>query len=519
MRAVTPQQMQEIDARAMKRHRVPGLALMENAGKAVAQAAAEMAGAGLPGAKGPICIVCGTGNNGGDGMAAARHLSDQGFPVQVFVVGAASKLKGDARTQAVRLKAAGIKLQEAASPKGLGSLKRSLEESCLAVDAIFGTGFKGVPDKLCAQAIEMMNQGGRPILAVDIPSGVDGRTGACPGAGVRAAATVTLGLLKTGLLFHPGKAMAGTVTVADIGLPQAAVDEIKDQAEVAEESLVRPLLPVRPADAHKGSCGTVLVLAGSIGMTGAAALTALSALRAGAGMVYLGIPESLNDIMESKLTEVITKPLPETRTRTLSVAGFDKIRNLLARADVLAVGPGLSPHPETAELVGLVLSQITMPAVVDADALNASAAKPETLYDIKAPLILTPHYGEMARLMRRDTALVKADPMAAAQEAAAHFCQTVVLKGAPTVIAQAKGPPWINSTGNAGMATAGSGDVLAGILAGLLAQGLRTPEAAKLGVYLHGLAGDLAAEEKTQYSMLAGDILENLPRAFARLSE
>lgn len=519
MKAVTPQQMHEIDARAMKRHRVPGLALMENAGKAVAQAAAEMAGAGLPGPRGPICIVCGTGNNGGDGMAAARHLSDQGFPTEVFVVGAASRLKGDARTQAGRLKAAGIKLQEAASPKGLGALKRSLEESCLTVDAIFGTGFKGAPDRICAQTIEMMNQSGRPILAVDIPSGVDGRTGACPGAGIKAAATVTLGLMKTGLLFYPGKQMAGAVAVADIGIPQGAIDEIKDSVEITDECQAKALLPKRPPDAHKGSCGTVLVLAGSIGMTGAAALTAMSALRAGAGMVYLGIPESLNDIMETKLTEVITKPLPETRTRTLSVAGFDKIRNLLARADVLAVGPGLSSHPETAELVGLILSQITMPAVVDADALNASAAKPEILYDVKAPLILTPHYGEMARLMRRDISVIKGDPLAAAQEAAAHFCQTVVLKGAPSVIAQPKGPLWINSTGNAGMATAGSGDVLTGILAGLLAQGLKTTEAARLGTYLHGMAGDLAAEDKTHFAMLAGDILENLPRAFARLSE
>ncbi len=223
--------------------------------------------------------------------------------------------------------------------------------------------------------------------------------------------------------------------------------------------------------------------------------------------------------METKLTEVITKPLPETRTRTLSVAGFDKIRNLLTKADVLAAGPGLSTHPETAELVGLVLSQTTMPAVIDADALNAAAARPETLYDIKTSLILTPHYGEMARLLRRDTAQVKADPMAAAREAAAHFCQTVVLKGAPTVIAPPKGPLWINPTGNAGMATAGSGDVLTGILAGLLAQGLKTAEASRLGVYIHGLAGDLAAGERTQYSMLAGDILESLPRAFARLSE
>lgn len=519
MKAVTPQQMREIDARAMKRHRVPGLVLMENAGKAVARAASEMAGSGLPGAKSAVCLVCGTGNNGGDGLAAARHLSDQGFPVEVFLVGAASRLKGDARTQASRLKTAGVKLQEAASPKGLSALKRSLEGACLAVDAIFGTGFKETPDRLSSQVIEMLNQSGLPMLSVDIPSGVDGRTGACQGSGIRATATVTMGLLKTGLLFHPGKSMAGCVSVADIGIPQAAVDEAKDAVEVTQECQARALLPNRPPDAHKGSCGTVLVLAGSIGMTGAASLTALAALRAGAGMVYLGIPESLGDIMETKLTEVITKPLPETRTRTLSMAGFDKIRNLLTKADVLAVGPGLSAHPETAELVGLVLSQATMPAVIDADAINSAASRPETLYDVKTSLILTPHYGEMSRLLRRDVSLIKADPMAAAGEAAEHFCQTVVLKGAPTVIAQPKGALWINPTGNAGMATAGSGDVLTGLLAGLLAQGLKTTEAARLGVYLHGLAGDLAAEEMTQYSMLAGDILKNLPRAFARLAE
>ncbi|HBE73703.1 MAG TPA: bifunctional ADP-dependent NAD(P)H-hydrate dehydratase/NAD(P)H-hydrate epimerase [candidate division Zixibacteria bacterium] len=519
MKAVTPQQMQEIDARCLKKHRIPGLVLMENAGKAVAQAAAEMAGIGLPGARSPVCLICGTGNNGGDGLAAARHLAAQGFPAEVFLVGTAGKLKGDTRVNANKLKASGIKLQEVASPKGLNALKRSLENSCLAIDAVFGTGFKGIPDKFCSQVVDILNQSGLPVLAVDIPSGVDGRTGACQGAGVRAAATVTMGLLKTGLLFHPGKAMAGAVSVADIGIPQAAVDEMKDAAEVPDECQAKGMLPRRPPDAHKGTCGTVLVLAGSIGMTGAAALTAISALRAGAGMVYLGIPESLNDIMESKLTEVITKPLPETRTRTLSVAGFDKIRNLLSKADVLAVGPGLSAHPETAELVGLVLSQTTMPAVIDADALNASAARPETLYDVKAPLILTPHYGEMSRLLRKDVSQIKADPMAAAQEAAASFCQTVVLKGAPTVIAQPKGGPWINPTGNAGMATAGSGDVLTGIMAGLLAQGLKTTEAARLGSYLHGLAGDLAAGETTQYSMLAGDILDFLPRAFARLSE
>lgn len=516
MKVVTPQQMQEIDARAIKKYKVPSLSLMENAGAAVAGKAKEMLGRGPYGSDVSIIIVCGTGNNGGDGLVAARHLASEGYRVQVFILGSGDKLKGDAKVNLQKLKPLGVKPLELTGAKALSLFKEALTASSLVVDAIFGTGFRGEPDKNYAQIIELINQSQRPVLSVDIPSGVDGRTGACQ-VGIRAQATVTLGLLKTGLLLYPGREMAGEVEVADIGIPQAAVEEQKGLMEFPQPEAVALLLPKRKPDVHKGACGTVLVLAGSAGLTGAAALTSLSALRAGAGLVYLGVPESLNDIMETKLTEVITRPLPETRTRTLSLAAFDKIRNLLSKADVLAIGPGLSTHPETAELVGLVLSQTNIPAVIDADALNAAAAKPEMLYDIKTSLILTPHYGEMSRLLKREIAQIKEDPLAAAQEAAQRFCQTVVLKGAPSIIAFNREGPWINATGNAGMATAGSGDVLTGILAGLLAQGLRTPEAAKLGVYLHGLAGDLAAEDKTEYSLLAGDLIDYLPRAFAHL--
>ncbi len=519
MRAVTPQQMQEIDARTIKRYRIPSLTLMERAGQAVAQAAAEMAGAGLSQSQVSICIVCGPGNNGGDGLVAARHLAHQGFAVEVFLAGRLTKLKGDPKINAAKLKPAGIKIQELTGPKSFQALKLSLEGCVLAIDAIFGTGFRGAPDKYFAQIIETINQAQKPVISIDIPSGVDGRTGACQGAAVQAKATVVLGMMKTGLLFYPGRQLAGQITVADIGIPQEARDEAKDFVELMDEEQARALLPRRAPDVHKGACGTVLVLAGSIGMTGAAALTSMSVLRSGAGLVYLGIPESLNDIMEAKLTEVITKPLPETRTRTLSLAGFDKIRNLLAKADVLALGPGLSAHPETAELVCLVLSQTNIPTVIDADGLNAAAARPETLYDIKAPLVLTPHYGEMSRLLHKEISAIKSDPIFFAREASQRFCQTVVLKGAPTVIAPHKGNTWINTTGNAGMATAGAGDVLTGLVAGLLAQGLKTPEAAELAAFLHGLAGDLAAEDKTPYALTAGDILDFLPRAFARIME
>lgn len=515
MLVVTPRQMQEIDTRAIKKYKMPGLTLMENAARALAEKALEMPAQNPPGT---VCIVCGPGNNGGDGLAAARLLKEQGCEVQVFLLGSALKLKGDARTNAQKLKAAKIKVNEIKGGAGLTALKAGLRISDLIIDAIFGTGFKGTANKIAGQAIETINSAGKTVLSADIPSGVNGETGQALGPAVKAQATVTMGLMKTGLLFYPGKELAGEITIADIGFPPKAIDEQKVNINTIDAENVRQWLPRRAPDAHKGSCGTVLALAGSAGMTGAARLASLSALRSGAGLVYLGIPESLSDVMESKLTEVITKPLPETRTRTLSLHALDRIKALTAKADSVLIGPGLSTHPETLELAQAVVKSLKVPAVLDADALTALSGAIQLL-KTRAPLVLTPHYGEMARLTGRTIAEIKENPIQAAGEFAARFNQTVVLKGAPTVIASASGNIWINTTGNSGMATAGSGDVLAGLIAGLLAQGLSPEKASVLGVYLHGLAGDLARENKTEYCMLAGDILDELPAAYKKLME
>jgi len=515
MLVVTPRQMQEIDARAIKKYKVPGMTLMENAARALAEKAMEMPAQNPPAT---VCIVCGPGNNGGDGLATARLLKEQGCEVQVFLLGSALKLKGDARTNAQKLKAAKIKVNEIKGGAGLTALKAGIKRSGLVIDAIFGTGFKGTTDKLAGQAIETINSSGKIVLSADIPSGVNGETGQVTGPAVKADATVTMGLLKTGLLFYPGKALAGEVSIADIGFPPKAIHEQKTHAGTIESMEARQMLPVRKPDAYKGSCGTVLVLAGSAGMTGAARLASLSALRSGAGLAYLGIPESLSDVMESKLTEAIIKPLPETRTRTLSLQALDRIKALMAKADSLVMGPGLSTHPETLELVQAVVKNLNIPAVLDADALTALSGNVQLL-KTQAPLVLTPHYGEMARLTGRSIAEIKADPMRAAGEFAVEYSKTIVLKGAPTVIAGPSGYLWINTTGNSGMATAGSGDVLAGLIAGLMAQGLPPENAAKLGVYLHGLAGDLARENKTEHCLLAGDILDELPAAYKKLME
>lgn len=515
MYVVTPSQMREIDARAIRKYKISGLTLMENAGRAVAEQAEAML---APNSSGAVCIVCGPGNNGGDGLAAARLLKCRGCEVQVFLLGSMLKLKGDAKTNVRKLKTAKIKINEIKGSAGIEALKAGLKKSGLVIDAIFGTGFKGPIGKNIAPAMDLINASGRPVLSADIPSGVDGETGRASDKAVRADVTVTMGLLKTGLLFHPGKALAGKVIIADIGFPEKAIAEQKINVHLADHHIARNWLPARKPDAHKGSCGTVLALAGSAGMTGAASLASLSAMRSGAGLVYLGIPESLNDIMEAKLTEVITKPLPETRNRTLSLSSQDRIYKLMAKADSLVIGPGLSAHPETAELVQSVIRSSNLPTVLDADGLNAFASRPELLRSA-ASLIMTPHYGELSRLIKADISQIKGQPLKYALAAAKKFNQIIILKGAPTVTALPDGRAWINPTGNSGMATAGAGDVLAGLIAGLLAQGLAPERAAVLGVYLHGLAGDLAAEDKTEYCLLAGDIIEHLPRAFRKIME
>jgi hydroxyethylthiazole kinase-like uncharacterized protein yjeF len=518
MNIVTPYQMREIDDRTIRKYKIAGQTLMENAGRAVADQAEAMMGSGGMGLDSKVCIVCGTGNNGGDGFVAARHLLERGFPTLVFLSGRAKGIKGAALANYKKLQKTGIRVIEVLTPKSLDNLKKSLAESRLAIDAIFGTGFRGQLEKITAGIINIINDSGVLVLSVDIPSGVDGETGRVEGQAVRADVTVTLGLLKTGLLFYPGKAQAGKVVITEIGFPARAINEQKVIIKLTDGDLIKGWLANRKPDAHKGSCGTVMVLAGSAGMTGAACLAAESALRSGAGLVYLGIAESLNDIIETKLTEVITKPLPETRDRTLALPGLDRILKLMAKADSALIGPGLSTHPETMELVQNIIWELRIPVVLDADGLNAVSSRAELL-NFVPQLILTPHYGELARLIKAELSAIKSNPLKYAAAAAKTFNQIVVLKGAPTVTALPDGMCWINSTGNSGMATAGAGDVLAGLISGLLAQGLSAERAAVLGVYLHGLAGDLAAEEKTEFCMLAGDILEKLPAAYKKLME
>jgi len=514
MRVVTSQEMRAIDRAAIEGLGITGAVLMENAGRGVFIHLTDFT-EGVEGLR--ALVVCGKGNNGGDGLVVARHLANHGADVRIALLGKTSEVQGDAKMNLDIARTMELPISEIVDEKGLALLADSISGSDVIVDAIFGTGFSGKAEGLYASVIDRMNSSDSPIIAIDCPSGLNVDTGRPESACIEADLTVTMALLKRGHLLYPGADLCGEVAVVDIGIPPSLVEQQKIRLATLEEDEARLLIPQRPRDAHKGDCGLVYLLAGSVGFTGAGAMAGLSALRAGAGLVTWGLPLSLNDAMEAKLTELMTNPLPETSARSLSVKALAESEAFIKKATVLALGPGISTHPETAEMVHQAVSTLTLPMVIDADGLNCLALKKGWKKDSRSELVLTPHPGEMARLLGITTEEVQKNRITITEQAAREFGATVVLKGAPTIIAQPGQDTFINTTGNPGMATAGSGDVLTGLIAGFMAQGLSGYSAAKLGVYVHGLAGDLAAKEKTEFGMISGDILDKVPEALKSL--
>jgi len=513
VKIVTAQQMRELDRKAIQERGIPDLTLMENAGRAVAEAVARLA---ADGNGRPIVILCGRGNNGGDGLVAARYLQESGHRVQVHLAAAKSDVTGAAETNLRRLEEMGIEVTELGDSQPAIS---ALASAGVVVDALLGTGLSGKVRGLAGQLIEVVNASGHPVLAVDVPSGLDADTGEPLGLAVRATETVTMGLPKVGLLLYPGMDYVGRLTVVDIGFPPDLVSDTAAVADLMEPEWVRMLLPRRRESAHKGSFGRVLVVAGSEGMTGAACLCAQGALRVGAGLVTVGCPASINDVLEVKLTEAMTFPLPETYNRTLDTRALALILELADEASVVALGPGLSREPETAVLVRRLAARVERPMVIDADGINALADAAMILEGEHAPAVLTPHPGEMARLMGVATEQVQARRLHFAEAAAKRFRSAVVLKGARSIVAERGRPLTVNPTGNPGMASGGTGDVLTGMAAGLIAQGLLPFEAAAAATYLHGLAGDIAAERIGEACVLATDVAEALPAAIRRLEK
>ena len=522
MKILTAEQMRRIDTMTTERAGVPSLTLMENAGRQVADFLLQH---GRPAER--ISVLCGKGNNGGDGFVAARHLLQHELSPVVVLLAEASALKGDALHNYDALLKAGGKVESLATEKQWESLREDFFHCDVLVDAILGTGLSGPPRGLAAKVIADLNaaRGRFRVLAVDMPSGLGSDSGEPLGEAVEADASITFTAPKHGHIFPPNCLRVGRLAVAPIGTPE---DLYNDDPELFL-NLITPRqfagMPLRrDPQAHKGSFGHVLLVAGSRGKSGAAVLAGRAALRSGAGLTTVATPQSVLPLVATPSPELMTEPLEETDGGTLSMKAFDygRFAQLEEGKTVLAMGPGLSTHPETVEFVRSVVKQAQSPLVLDADALNALVGGLEVLRDRKTEtVVLTPHPGEMARLLGMTGAEVQSQRVEVTRRLARDFGVFVILKGYRTLVATPAGEVCVNLTGGAGLAKGGSGDVLTGVVAGLLAQFPSSPveDVLSLAVYLHGSAGDRATELVGEQSVLASDVIEALPPAWQGLRE
>ncbi len=513
----TAELMRGFDRAAMTTAGIPGLLLMENAGRSFVEILERTRGP-LAGRK--TVVVCGKGNNGGDGFVIARHIANRGGEVHAVLLSGRRSVGGDAKTnldaalRMARLRGSGMHVAVVAA----GRNPTFPPQPEIVVDAIFGTGFSGDVAGRELAAVEWINRSGAFVASVDIPSGVDASTGTVGNAAVKADLTVAMGLAKIGHYVGEGCDRSGAVHVADISLPPSLIRVGRDAVLRVLEADVAGMLPPRPRTAHKYSAGKVLVVAGSRAFTGAPLMTAAAALRSGAGAVVLAFPSSIQHAIARRVTEVIMAPVRESGSGSF---GPDSVAGVLERAswaDAVALGPGISREGETIAFVRELLLKLDKPVVVDADALFALVGETALLKKKTSPVILTPHTGEFAALAGGTAGDAERFRVSAARDAARRFRSVLVLKGAPTVTADPGGSAYVNSTGNPGMATIGSGDVLTGLIAGFAARGMAAPLAACAGAFVHGLAGDIAAERFGAASMIATDIAACIPAALSGIS-
>lgn len=515
MKVAMVEEMQYIERTAMETYGIPGAVLMENAGAGVARSLQEMVG-NLRDKK--ICIFSGHGNNGGDGYVAARYIYNAGAKVKVFLLGKKEQIQGDAKIHYDIAGKMGIDIVEVLGDRDWDKVRLALVFADAVVDALLGTGFRGNIRDHYAEVFTLINNSKKPIISVDLPSGLQANTGFVGAYCIKATKTISFGLPKAGLLLYPGTDYVGELEVIDIGIPLQLLEDEEVKQHLITEELVKARLPQRPGDTHKGDNGRITVVGGSEGLTGAAVLASHAALRSGAGLVTLGIAQSLHDIMEVKCTEVMTRPLPEAGRGVLSPDAQEQIQQMAQTADVLLLGPGLSTRGDVPQLVRDLVKCISIPMVVDADGLNALVDSMDVLEQAAGALVFTPHPGEMARLTKMPINDVQANRMEVARTYAQRWGATVVLKGARTVIATPDGQVYINITGNPLLATGGTGDVLAGLIAGFIGQGMTPEDAAVTAVYVHGRSADVLAREIGGRGMLAGELLPVIPRVLREIS-
>lgn len=504
MRIVTNKEIKEIDKWAAKKLGIPGSVLMENAGRGCVNVLEEYFNLENL----AVLIICGKGNNGGDGFVIARHLQNRGSFVKIVLIGRGVNLKGDALLNYKLAKKAHLEIHETINITKIKKIACSFNPD-LIVDAIFGTGFTGPVKGIYASLINMINDSEKFVFSVDIPSGVNADDGQFNKTSIIADATATMCLPKCGNYLYPGRELCGDLYVVDIGIPYNLIDN--GFPRIIQFNDVFQSMPPRLPDGNKGTFGNILVIAGARGFSGAAAMTALSAMKVGAGLVKLAAPRSIMGSLEAKLLEIVKIPLSETKNETISPAAIDDLLPHLIKADVVVIGPGITTDPATAKFLFDFLPKVTAPMVIDADAINILAKKIDFLKKLHAPFILTPHPGELSRIVKISPEKINSTRLNLAPKLAKELSGVLVLKGAPTIIASPDDESYVNPTGNSGLASAGSGDVLVGMISGFLAQHLSLTGASILGVFLHGLCADLAMERSNEYSLTAEDLIDYIP--------
>ncbi|EGD46398.1 carbohydrate kinase, YjeF related protein [Ruminiclostridium papyrosolvens DSM 2782] len=511
MKAVTGKEMGMIDKYCIDNIGIPGIVLMENAALKVVEHVNLYLEKEHPL---PIhaVIIAGKGNNAGDAFAAARHLFIQGKKIELYCLFGKEVLTGDAKLNFEIMETVGVPVKYLGVNATKEELCSDIEKAELVLDGIFGTGFRGEIQGIIRQVADAVNRYSRHTISIDIASGIDSATGRTSEACIKADKTVTFQCPKIGQLVYPGADYTGELIVESIGMPRQAVEYIPETTTWVDREVVRSLIPSRKAEYNKGNCGKVAVVSGSTGMAGSGCLTAKASLRTGSGLVYMAVPSKLINVCQTVVPEAVAVNLTDS-IDIISEKSLNEITELLRKCDVAAIGPGLSSEKGLYNIIKRLAETSDLPVVLDADALNIIAQNTEMFGAFKNQVVVTPHPGEMSRLTGLDISYIQDNRTEVAKKFAALWGVTVVLKGARTVIADKKGHVYINSTGNAGMATAGSGDSLTGIIASLVGQGATAVYAAVAGVYLHGLAGDIAARCKGEYGLNAMDIVENIPAA------
>ncbi len=507
MKAATTPIIRELDRLAIEEYGIPGAVLMENAGRGSAKILLEH----FPEAQQTgVTIVAGTGNNGGDGFVIARHLANQGIEVDVFIAGTIESVReGESAGNLSTIKKMGIPVVPIAGDEDIAALADSISARGIVVDALLGTGLEREVSGIFSRIITLINDG-YAILSIDIPSGISSDTGKVMGSAVMADVTVTFALPKRGNLIHPGAEHCGRLILLDIGVPDKLAGRMAIRDHVLTPELFDPLMTRRRPTAHKGDFGHVLILAGSMGKAGAAALCGMGALVAGAGLVTVGTPESQVGVLAAKLTEAMTEPLPDTGG-ALDQTAFGRVIKILEGKTAVALGPGLGTGAGAWEVTRRLITEVDLPKVIDADGINVISLEPDILKKKKGDIILTPHPGEMGRLIGKAAADVEEDRIGVSRAFAEKFGVWLVLKGARTIVASPSGDIFIATGGNPGMASGGMGDVLTGLIGGFLAASGDPAQSTAAAVFIHAAAADRAIERVGEISLIAGDVLSEIP--------